>query len=357
LLIQSVVNLEVSKPLTSTEEDDKVMIVEIVPLAPSSSAEWSARLLMRIIDGKLEILNRDSEGENNDTVINWNVLGFSVGSSFEITNGENVGNYTVDTITQSVLTLTPIAFTPTFNGDALITVKYFYTGVLWTNRTNEGFAQIENLNTQRFGNLAYSIKRNLLRFGEYMKSCLLYSRKDIPNAYFKSNGECATRLSGESELLVENGTIEYDSLPNPLTTAKVYNLMCVAEFNDVLGILEAYNTSRGFVRTYDGNGRVIKGYIQTLDHTWQTNELKLTLEEKFETEYLVLTYADGVLTVNDAVYNLGGNSNWWIAENDYFKFFDENSIPLCNFYRYNFISLNGSTFESKDELLTALLAL
>jgi hypothetical protein len=357
LLIQSVVNLEVSKPLTSTEEDDKVMIVEIVPLAPSSSSEWSARLLMRVVDGNLEILNRDSEGENNDTVINWNVLGFSVGSSFQITNGENVGNYTVTTITQSVLTLTPIAFTPTFNGDALITVKYFYTGVLWTNRTNEGFAQIENLNTQRFGNLAYSIKRNLLRFGEYMKSCLLYSRKNIPNAYFKSNGECATRLTSETDLVVENGTIDFDSLPNPLTTAKVYNLMCVAEFNDVLGILENYNTSRGFVRTYDGNGRVIKGYIQTLDHTWQTNELKLTLEEKFDTEYLVLTYADGVLTVNDAVYNLGGNSNWWIAENDYFKFFDENSIPLCNFYRYNFVSLQGVVYESKEELLTALLAL
>jgi hypothetical protein len=357
LLIQNIVNLEVDKPLTSTEEDDKVMIVEVVPLAPSSFASWSARLLMRIVEGKLEILNRDSEGESNDAVINWLVLGFTVGASFQITNGENVGNYTVDSITQSVVTLTPVAFTPTFNGDALITVKYFYTGVLWTNRTNEGFAEILNLNTSRFGNLAYSIKRNLLRFGEYMKSCLLYTRRDIPNAYFKSNGECATRLSGESSLLVEDATIEFDSLPNPLTTAKIYNLTCVAEFNEVLNVLEAYKVSRGFIRAYDSYGRVIKGYIQQLDHTWATNELKLTLEERFETEFLTLTYADGVLTVNDAVYELGGNSNWWIAENDYFKFFDVNSKPLCNFYKYNFISLNGSTFETKSELLTALLAL
>jgi hypothetical protein len=357
LLIQNIVNLEVDKPLTSTEEDDKVMIVEVVPLAPSSFASWSARLLMRIVEGKLEILNRDSEGENNDAVINWLVLGFTVGASFQITNGENVGNYTVDSITQSVVTLTPVAFTPTFNGDALITVKYFYTGVLWTNRTNEGFAEILNLNTSRFGNLAYSIKRNLLRFGEYMKSCLLYTRRDIPNAYFKSNGECATRLDGESSLLVEDATIDFDSLPNPLTTAKIYNLTCVAEFNEVLNVLEAYKVSRGFIRAYDSYGRVIKGYIQQLDHTWATNELKLTLEERFETEFLTLTYADGVLTVNDAVYELGGNSNWWIAENDYFKFFDVNSKPLCNFYKYNFISLNGSTFETKSELLTALLAL
>jgi hypothetical protein len=312
---------------------------------------------MRIVEGKLEILNRDSEGENNDAVINWLVLGFTVGSSFQITNGENVGNYTVHSITQSVVTLTPVAFTPTFNGDALITVKYFYTGVLWTNRTNEGFAEILNLNTSRFGNLAYSIKRNLLRFGEYMKSCLLYTRRDIPNAYFKSNGECATRLTEESSLIIEDATIDFDNLPNPLTTAKIYTLTCVAEFNEVLNVLEAYKLSRGFIRAYDSYGRVIKGYIQQLDHTWATNELKLTLEERFETEFLTLTYADGVLTVNDAVYELGGNSNWWIAENDYFKFFDVNSKPLCNFYKYNFISLNGSTFETKSELLTALLAL
>ena len=357
LLIQSIVNLEVAKPLTATEDDDKVMILDIVPLAPSSFAEWSARLLMRIVDGKLEILNRDSEGENNDTIINWLVLGFGVGATFQITSGQNIGNYTVTTITQSVLTLTPVAFTPTFEGDALITVKYFYTSVLWTNRTNEGFAQIENLNTSRFGNLRYTIKRNLLRFGEYLASCLLYSRKDIPNAYFKSNGDCATRLTTETELVVEDGTIEYDSLPNPLTTAKILKLTCVAEFNEVLSILEAYKLSRGFIRAYDSYGRVIKGYIQQLDHTWATNELKLTLEERFETEFLMLTYADGVLTVNDVVYELGGNSNWWIAENDYFKFFDKNSIPLCNFYRYNFVSLQGVVYETKDELLTALLAL
>ena len=37
---------------------------------------------------------------------------------------------------------------------------------------------------------------------------------------------------------------------------------------------------RGFVRVQDQDGRIVKGYIQKLDHNWKYNELKLTLEEK-----------------------------------------------------------------------------
>ena len=353
LAIQEVVNLEIQQPTTSTNEDDKVYITNITALAPSSFNEFGARLLMRIVDGKLEILNRDSNGDSSNVVINWAILGFNVGSTFQITFGENIGNYNVTTITTSVLTLTPIAFTPTFEGDAFIRVKYFYTDVLWTSRTTEGFIS----NPLALQNVAYSIKRNILRFGEYLASCLLYARKDIFNAYFKSNGTYSSQLIGEANPIIENATILYDSLPNPLTTAKVYNLTCVAEFNDVLNYLEAYKVSRGFIRAYDSYGRVIKGYVQELDHTWASNMLKLTLEEKFETENLILTYADGVLTVNDVVYDLGGNSEWWRADNEYFKFYDANSIPLSNFYRFNFIELNGITYESKEDLINALINL
>jgi len=353
LAIQAVVNLEITQPTTSTNEDDKVYITNITPLSPSSFNEFGARLLMRIVDGKVEVLNRDSEGDSGDVVINWLILGFGAGASFEITSGENVGNYTVFSITNSVLTLTPVAFMPTFEGDAFIAVKYFYTNVLWTSRTTEGFVS----NPLRLQNVAYSIKRNMLRFGEYLSSCLLYSRKNIFNAYFKSNGAYESQLNTEIEPLIENATITYESLPSPLTTAKMYNLTCVAEFNQVLDYLEAYKVSRGFIRCYDSNGRVIKGYVQSLDHTWTSNELKLTLEERFETEYLILNYADGVLTVNDAQYNLGGVSNWWRFDNDYIKLYDENNIPICNYYKYNFVNLDGIVYETKAELIEALLLL
>ena len=121
--------------------------------------------------------------------------------------------------------------------------------------------------------------------------------------------------------------------------------------------MEAYKTNRGFIRCLDSNGRVLKGYVQKLDHLWQENKLKLVLEEKFENQYLMLTYNNGILTVNDAQYNLGGIENWWRFDNDLIKLYDEKNRPLSNYYKYNLVNLNGFTFVSKEQLLMALLAL
>jgi len=348
--IQSAVNLEIKQPTTSTSDDDTLYCVNITSLAPSSFNEFGARLLMRIADGKLEILNRDSNGDSNDVVINWTILGFQVGQAFQITFGENTGNYTVFAMTTTVLTLTPIAFTPTFEGDGFVRFKYYYTNVLYTSRTTQGF--ISNPNDMQ--NAQYSIKRNMGYFGEYFGSCLLYSKKDIPNAYFKSNGAFTSQLTTEVNPVTEDATILHSDLPNPLTSARMLNLTCVAEFEDVLAYLEAYKVNRGFVRCLDSKGRVLKGFVQKLDHLWSENKLKLVLEEKFETQYLILTYADGVLTVNDAQYNLSGIENWYRFDNDFIKLYDEQNRPLSNYYRYDYVKLNGVIYDSKEELSVAL---
>jgi len=351
---QVMVNLEITQPTTSTTDDDKINIVEITDLSDGSFNIFGAHLAMRIVDGNVELLNRDLEGDATDVVINWLILGFTVGADFEIIYGDNIGVYTVSQMTNSVLTLTPIGFTPTFVGNSFIKIKYYYNDVSFVTRTNEGFI----FNPLKLQNARYSIKRNMVTwFGEYFSSCLIYSKKDIINAYFKSNGAFSSQLDTEVLPLVENATILYDSLPNPLITSKIYNITTVAEFQDVLDYMEAYKTSRGFVRCLDSNGRVLKGYVQKLDHLWAENKLKLVLEEKFETQYLILTYDDGLLTVNDAQYNLSGVEHWWRFDNDLIKLYDEKNRPLCNYYKYNLVNLNGYTFESKEQLLIALLAL
>ena len=71
----------------------------------------------------------------------------------------------------------------------------------------------------------------------------------------------------------------------------------------------------------------------------------------------MLTFADGILTVNDAVYDLSGVSEWWKFENDYIKLYDNKNRPLSNFYKFNLVNLNGIVYNSKNELITALLAL
>lgn len=353
LSIQKVIDLEIDTPTTSTDEDDKVYMTETTTLPDGSFNQFGIVLLMRIINGKLEILNKTSEDDPSQ-IFSWNSLGIYVGSVFNIIQGVNIGNYTVFSVTPFILTLTPNAGTvPNFIGDGFIQIKYYYQNVLYTTRTNEGFIS----NTLKLQNVAYSIKRNLQKYGTYLKSCLLYSKKDIINNYFKSNGSYSTQLTSEALPLVENGTITYNSLPNPLITPKVYNITTVAEFEDVINYLEAYKTNRGFVRCLDSNGRVLKGYVQKLEHLWQENRLKLVLEERFETQYLMLTYNNGILTVNDVQYNLSGIENWWRFDNDLIKLYDEKNRPLSNYYKYNLVNLNGFTFQSKEQLLIALLAL
>jgi len=110
---QQMIDLEITEPTTSTDQDDKIYIENYIELAPNSFGTFGSRLLMRINDGKLEILNRDSDGEASgvDTVINWTTIGVDVGSNFQIIDGENIGNYTVFALTNSLITLTPIGYT------------------------------------------------------------------------------------------------------------------------------------------------------------------------------------------------------------------------------------------------------
>jgi len=357
---QQMIDLEITEPTTSTDQDDKVYIENYTELAPNSFGTFGSRLLMRINDGKLEILNRDSDGEASgvDTVINWTTIGVSVGSNFQIIDGENIGNYTVFALTNTLITLTPIAFTPTFEGDGFVRVKYFYTDVAFQTRTNQGFALIEGLNNaNKMPNLAYSIKRNMKYFYNYFATCLMYAKKDIINAYFKSNGLLTTQLTTETEPLTENAPILYSDLPTPLVNATIHNLNLYATFEDINNYLEAYKTTKGFIRCYDYNGKVIRLYAKKLEHTWISNELELNGEEQYSTEFLTIDGTLGNLFVNDAPYNLSGIEDWWKFENDFIQLFDEKSRPLSTKYAFNFVVLNGVTYNTKTELINALLLL
>jgi len=310
-------------------------------------------LLVRIINGRLEILNRDSEGDSGDAPINWLTLGMGVGQNVEILNGTNAGIYVVYSITTNVLVLTPTFVMSPANGDGYIELKYYYSNVLWQTRTNEGFTLIDGV-TEKFANLRYTIKRNMFHWYKYIASMLMYSKKDIINSFFKSNGALTTRMTGETVDVVENGTILYDDLPNPIITGRIINLTVVSDFTDETNYLNAYKTQKGFVRCVDLKGNVIKGYRQKASLNAMRNELTLTLEERFEPELLTVTVFGGVLTVNDTTYQLSGNVDWFRADNDFIKFFDINSKAISNFYKFDKVNFNGVIYDSIDELVTVL---
>lgn len=354
---QEMVNLEITKPTTSTDQDDKIYIENYTELPPNSYGGFSANLLMRVVDGnRLEILNSDNG--DNDIVLNWNTIGVEVGSTFEIVIGENLGVYTVFQITNNVITLTPIGFIPDFDGISFIKVRYLYLGILYQTRTNQGFSLIEGLNNaNEMPNLFYSIKRNLKNFATQLSTALIYAKKDIICAYFKNNGNLTTQLTTEAEPITENAPILYDSLPEPRLNAKIHKLTLVAGFSEVIEYFERYKVNKGLIRCIDYSGKVIFVFPKKAEYNWFSGEFQIDGEEKYSTEYLMLNYVDGLLYVNDVAYNLSGVSDWWRFSNDYLKLYDEKSRPLSNEYKYNFVNLNGIIFNSKEELVNALINL
>ena len=356
IAIQKAYDLEINQPTSSTDDNDNIYIENIVALPPSTKGGFSANLLMRFVDGVLEILNQSSNANTNDTDVAFIWTNLGIGSQFTITEGENIGTYSVTEITPNILKLTPIGFTPDFEGDAFITFEYFYSGVFYQTRTNQGFAVVSGI-SNKFGNLFYSIKRNLKYFAEQMAMMTFYCKKNITLGEFKNNGEVATRLTTETELVQENAPILYSSLPNPLITPLIISGTAKAEFSEILAYLEAYKVNRGFVRIIENGTRVYKGYFKKMSHNWKFNEMDFDLEQKFEPEILMLIYADGVLNVNDAPYNLSGVSDWWRFENEFLQLFDEKSRPISNKYEFNSVNLNGIIYDSKDLLIEALLTL
>jgi len=357
LATQKMINIEVDTPTTSTDQDDKIYIENYTELAPSSFGTFGSRLLLRGVDGQLEILNQTSDATN--VVFNWTNLGFGVGSVVTITYDGNTSDWNVVALSTTVLTLTPvIGFVSDFQEDAFIVIKYYYTDVAYQTRTNQGFSLIEGINNvDAMPNLAYSIKRNMKYFYSYFATCLMYSKKNIINAYFKSNGALTTQLTTETEPLTENAPILYSDLPTPKVNATTHNLKLIASFNDIYNYLNDYKTVKGFIRCYDYNGKVIRLYPTKLEQTWVSNELEIKAEEQFSTEFLTIDGTIGNLFVNDAPYNLSGIENWWKFENNFIQLFDEKSRPLSTKYEFNFVVLNGVIYNTKNELINALLLL
>jgi hypothetical protein len=351
-LKETTFNLAIKNPSTSTEKDEKLFIEDIVPLAPNTSREFVRTLLMRWEAGKLEILNRNTLGTNDDALLNWNNLGLAVGASFQILSGANVGNYTVFSINQdgSTITLTPIGGISQANGNYTIRIKHFYSNVNWQTRTTEGFS----IAPSGYSNLAYTIKRNLKYWYYYLATATMYCKKDIKNSFFKNFGKLETQLLSETTPVIEDATILYEDLFTPLVEPITIKAKIVAEYNDVVDYLENYRTTKGYVRLFTPTGKVVKVYPKDFQYTLATNEAVIQGEKKYEDEFLRITIDGNIVNVNDAPYDLQGVAEWFRTQNDFIQLYDKKSNPLSNFYRYDFVLLNGINYNSIDELVTQL---
>lgn len=350
---------EAVKVTTSTSDDDKLYLLDCVPLAPNTVKGFTASMTHNINDeGNVQLL-KDAD------LPSWGVLGFSVGSNFTIVSGFNSGTYTVENITDTIITLNPVSPpTQSQTGVSLTEVSYPLDNVLFTNRTNEGFAEIDGIiSSEKSSNLKYTPKRNLLEWETYLASAILFTNNQLKNSYYKVNQYTTTgletRLNTETVNLIEKDNLE---LNNPILSAKEYDLTLVASFNDMVTLLNALNTINdddtigGFLRCYNPDYRVIKGFVKKLDYEPATEKLTVTLEELYQSDIIEITTNGNSITVNDVNYNNVINGYSWFEFNgDYFIIFDSDNAPIIEPTIYSKISFNGVIYDSVIELNQALL--
>lgn len=347
------VQKEAIKTTTSTDDDDKLYLVDMVSLAPGTNETLKVSLIHSInVDGNLQLLN--------DGTFSWNVLGISIGDTIELLNTSNIGSYEVLEIADGVITLlggtTSIAA-------AITEVKYFYTGVDYINRTNEGFTLIENLlNPDNFSNLKYTIKRNLKHWYSYLAtSSKFWIDKALRNTEFKNNGELTTQYEGESEATIEIANVNNIDLGNPILTENLYKTRLVVDYETMVGILNALNTINeddtigGFIRTFNNIGKVLKLYPQKLEYEPATETLTLTGEQKYESEIIDIYSLDGFIYIDDVPYVINTDLDWFDISNDYLVIYDNNNLPIIDPTNYANVTVKGELSGSNIELSEKLI--
>jgi len=329
----------------SLENDDNLFLLKCVTLPPSSQGGFSAVLLMRTLTGnKLEILNNNTDG--NGINFNWTLLGFNVGSQFFIdAPSQNAGNYTVLTITTSVLTLQRVSGTPTFNGDAFIKMRWFYTDVVYTNQTDETYTLIEGVaNPSDYSNLDYHWARNIKHWYKYLATATKFKIQIgdvIKTASFKTNGLLRTQKTGESAPLGDSDDIANDIIATEkILTPLIHQVRVYSDFEKTTRLIQEVQTEKGYVTVKLDNERTIKGYIKEMDYTWVTEELDLTLEEKYEGDYMNIT--SGLITYPQ--YPSKNNLASFQVNNIFVLLFDNESKQMYPPIRFTKVKINGQDY-------------
>jgi len=345
-----------TKESTSLDNDDKIFLIDVYPLLDFPNGGFGLRLLMRINSGRLEILNNTLNGEG--TPFDWTLLGFIVGTNFNIVSGVNMGSYIVYSLEREKIVLTPSGFTPTFEGDGFIKTQYTLNDVFYVNRTNQGFTEILNLSSgDNYSNLRYSIKRNMNHWQSYLKTASKYKPNGIiQNTFFKNNGLLSTKYGSETVATIEGANINVTDLNDAILSPIFYKTKVVAEFETVKTLLDNLAIQKGFIRVVDTNERVLKIHPTKLDYEWSTNLLTIEGEQRNESDFVTIdTVGTKLIKINEVGYDSVILKRKWFKIDSFFvTLYDFNSVPLITPTRFDKIKVNGIIYTTSITLSDAL---
>ena len=322
------------------ENDENLFVIDCVELAPNTRNTFNRFLRYRVLDATdaLEITS-------NGTFV-WTNLGMQVGQiiSVELNTILTGTTFEITALEDFVIRLRFLSTPPTsnFSGETSITFNYILQGVLYTNRTNEGFTNIEGVaNPENYSNLKYSLKRILNKWRKIINTAGQYLIGQEANVTeIKINNELVTRMTGESADVVDFAPIEITE--DRILNGRVYEIKVFCDFDKATELFTETRDLKGYVRAVRNNNSVIRGFIKNARYTWRSQELLLTLEEKQDN--LITEITD--LEVID--FNI---------VNDFVNLYDANNLPLITPKEYKYFSIDGIIYDNVEDFTENLLNL
>jgi len=191
---------------TATQDDDKIFIVDVYPsnrITTNAIPFTETAFIQHSYDTVTGLLTL-----RNDSSFRFDLLGVVVGGGFAITSvpaQPNSGIYLINEIGSNYIILHPFGSTsPTVGNNGERYTRFTYqvpvSNIAGMNWTNEDFTLIENIaNPNNFGNLRFSIGRNIQNYENYLATANIYwNELSIRNNYYKNNPEAYTVYNGFS---------------------------------------------------------------------------------------------------------------------------------------------------------------
>ena len=322
------------------ENDENLFVLDCIELAPNTENTFTQFLRYRILDtpNQLEIVS-------NGTFV-WTNLGMQVGQTISVSfTGLTDGtNFQITALEDFTIRLDYVNNFPTSDsdGETSITFDYVLQGVLYTNRTNEGFINIEGVaNPENYSNLKYSLKRILNKWRKIINTAGQYLIGQEANVTeIKINNELVTRLTSESADVVDFAPIEITE--DRILNGRVYEIKVFCDFDKATELFTETRDLKGYIRAVRNNNSVIRGFIKNARYTWRSQELLLNLEEKQDN--LITEITD--LEVTD--FNI---------VNDFVNLYDANNLPLITPKEYKYFSIDGIIYDNLEDFTENLLNL
>lgn len=339
-------SVEISED-TASQDDDKLFCVDVVNTV-SSRLFTELSMLNHVYEQGINQLSLIGNGE-----VNFSAIGISIGSVFEILPVDNnTGIYTVALVEPNSIKLTKTSYGSIGSAnDGIRATNYKYeitqSVTPFTIRTNEGFTALSELKAaDKYANLRYSVKRNILNYyNSYLATCNLY-RKEIAivNSFYKNNGKCSTTYLNDT--VIEDKSFKPS---DPILSPFIYNDIVFAnvEFEDFISLQSNIRINRGYIRTIDNNNNVIKFYPMEMSYENLSKQLTVKGEDKYEPSSMTIVKQNKIITINSETKVL--NLSYEIVSEKLY-IFDEVRQRLYNGVFWNVVSVNGAYPENLSQL-------